>query len=123
MNDCKIVLKTSLPKTLSDYYYNGKLNKQVSVTEFRYVCDYSSYSNDCDVDFYFSGQKTYDSNPSTSSYCPIGWKLYDGNGYVVDSGTCYSSSIFVGERFRDAKDWVYNLRPGQTYYLELINTK
>lgn len=75
------------------------------------------------VTFYFTGEKTYDENGNSySQSCKIGWKLYDEDGYVVDDGTCYTTSIKVGEKFKDASDTAYDIiEQGKTYRLVIMN--
>lgn len=119
----KIELRDSLPKTLNEYDYKDRIETSVKVTNFEYeVTDYT-HSEDQTVYLYFSGEKTYDEEGSKhSSTCKIGWKLYDEDDYVVESGTCRSSEIAEGEKFRKAKDYIFDVLPGK-YYLELISVK
>lgn len=119
----KIELRDSLPKKLYEYDYRDNIRTSVKITDFEYdVTDYT-YSEDQTVYLYFSGEKSYDAEGSKhSSACEIGWKLYDEDGYVIESGTCRSSGVAEGEKFRKAKDYIFDVLPGR-YYLELINTK
>lgn len=118
----RIVLRDSLPKTLYEYDYRNRIESSCTVTDFRYeVSDYT-HSVEQTAYLYFSGTKNYDENGAgQSASCKISWKLYDADGYVVDSSTCRSAGVAVGEKFRDAKDYCFDLMPG-TYYLELSNT-
>lgn len=99
----KIELRSVLPNILNDYNYSGRLSSSCKITKFEYeVSDYKSEEQT--VTLYFSGEKLFDGdddmNTRTSSSCKISWKLYDEDGYVVDSDTCYSSSIAKGEKFK-----------------------
>ncbi len=68
-----------------------------------------------------TGTKTYDlKGESYSRACRIGWKLYDQNGTVIDSGTCWTSDIKVGETFESNSIYTTELAPG-SYLLELLN--
>lgn len=118
----RIVLRDSLPKTLYEYDYRNRIESACTVTDFRYeVSDYT-HSEDQTAYLYFSGTKDFDEDGAgQSAACKISWKLYDADGYVVDSGTCRSAGIAEGEKFRDAKAYCFDLMPG-TYYLELCNT-
>ncbi len=69
----------------------------------------------------FTGEKTYESKGDNySSKCRTGWKLYDEEGYVVKSGTCYTSSVEQGEKYKDSEETIYSLTPGK-YSLKIIN--
>jgi len=72
---------------------------------------------------YFTGEKTYDTKGSSySRMCEIGWKLYDSEGYIVDSGISYTDALSVGEKFKNEKEYCWDvIEPGMTYRLELIN--
>lgn len=74
-------------------------------------------------------QSTYHKNGSSySASAYFGWKLYDEDGLVVDSGTEYSDAqIKVGEKskktltFRIGGDYSYSLDPDKTYTLVLLD--
>ena len=119
----KVELRDSLPKKLHEYGYDDEIETTVKVTGFEYeVSDYT-HSEEQTITLYFSGEKLYDEDGArNSSSCKISWKLYDEDGYVVESDTCYSSDVAEGEKFRKAKDYVFDVLPGK-YYLELLNTK
>lgn len=101
-----------VPQTINDYSSSCK------VTGIRYSVSGS------DVYFYFTGEKTYDSqgNNHSGSFW-IDWKLYDSDGYVVADGTCFTNSLAVGEKFRDEQTRTYDgvIEQGKTYRLVLMN--
>lgn len=111
-----IILPT-LPTTIHDYNYNGKIDSSVKITSITY-----EISGD-DAHIYFTGEKIYDADGSGySQSCKVGWKLYDEDGYTVASGTFYSTSIAVGEKFRNEKVNAWNvIEPGKTYTLVIMN--
>ena len=76
-----------------------------------------------DLYIYFTGEKTYDSKGSSySRSCKIGWKLYDSEGYLVDSGIAYTDALKVGEKFKNKKEYCWDvIEPGMTYRLELVS--
>lgn len=113
-----------MPYTGIDYSYSNKVYKKYTLSSIRYEWDYDEFSNAFSVKLFVSGTKIYDYNGIYySSYVPIGWKLYDMNNNVVDSGTIYSPNIAVGESFIDAYDYISSdLKPGN-YKLMLINTQ
>ena len=120
--DYEIILQNDLPVSLSYTDYRGNILSTMSVTDFRYeITDYS-HTQEQKVHFFFSGEKTYDARGAgQSDRCWISWQLFDTDGYVVDSGTCYSPSVREGEKFKDAESRSSKLAPG-TYYLELHST-
>lgn len=103
-----------LPQTIS---YTGYSASSCKITEITYKV------SDDDVTFYFTGEKTYDKNGSShSSECIIAWKLYDQDGYVIYDGTCYSQSVSVGEKFKNADSTAYNvIEQGKTYRLVILD--
>ena len=104
----------AVPKTIKDTGYNASSCKVTGIT-------YKVSDND--ITFYFTGEKTYDENgTSYSQACKIGWKLYDSDGYVVADGTCYTTSIKVGEKFKNADDSAYDvIEQGKTYRLVILD--
>ena len=106
-----------LPQSVTCYSSNQTIRHSCTVTDASYKMDGNRMT------VYLSGQKTYDKEGSgRSSSCLISWKLYDSEGYVVDSGTCYTSSVSEGEKFRNAEINIYNLDIGGSYRLVLTNT-
>jgi len=111
----KITLKTSLPTTIRNENYSGKTEASFNVTAFEYT------SSSTSATITFSGEKTYDSNGAGQSRpVKIGWKLYDSEGYVIDDGTAYGSSIKQGEKFKNCTSTIYSLEPG-SYTLEIMS--
>jgi hypothetical protein len=71
---------------------------------------------------YFSGEKTFDregNNYSRSS--SIGYKVYDSDGFVVSSGTVYITALKVGDKFRNEKEYIWDITLGETYTLEIMD--
>lgn len=62
--------------------------------------------------------KTNEKNES-STVC-VGYKLYDSDGVVVDSGHIYSNPIAIGEASKDSFS-IYDLDPRETYKLVFSN--
>lgn len=109
----------SLPIELSQRNYSGSIESKLSITDVQY-----SVSNGIGapiVSFVISGEKTY-GNSSSISYDIISYKLYDHDGYLVDSGQVYiGTSLSVGDRFRDSSLTIYDLTPGEEYTLQLLD--
>lgn len=107
----RIIIPT-FPKTINYHSYVS-----VKITNITYKINSSS------VYLYFAGEKTYDSRGNNYSRdCGIGWKLYDSEGYLIDSGTYYTDSLKVGDKFKDG-EWRIRktLNAGEIYTLELLN--
>lgn len=107
-----------LPTTVTDSWAYGMWTQtRIDKITYKVVNGDSLY-------IYFAGEKIYDysGNNSTSS-CTFGWKLYDTEGYLIDSGTVYTDSLSVGDKFKDEEAYVWDgIKPGQTYKLVLVNS-
>ena len=112
------IILPKLPQKIHSYNYDDSIESTVTITEITY-----EISGD-DLYFYFTGEKTYDEDGKKhSASCKIGWKLYDSDNYIVDSDTFYSPAIAVGEKFRDEKEYVFDvIKPGETYTLKISNS-
>ena len=110
------IILPSTPKTISYYGYSGKLYTTCKVTAIQVDLS-SASSSGLWYEITFVGTCTYNTegnNQSTSM--KIGYKLYDSDDFVVNSGTAYSESVSVGEKFKETIN-VYYLEPGKTYTL------
>ncbi len=129
--DCKITVKEdiaaksslsvpSCPKTINYYSYSGSIYSTTRVTDISYKFE-ETYNGEVNLLIYFSGEKTYDSQGSgQSSSCKIGYKLYDADNYVIADGTAYTTSVKVGEKYKDKEEIIYFLKPG-AYRLEILH--
>lgn len=118
VSNISITLKNELPIEISDRGYGGSACR---VTDLRFEAKYLSYSDSYSVSIYFTGEKVFDTRGNhQSASCKIGWKLYDSDGYVVKGGTCRSSSVIVGEKFKDAEAYISDLEP-DAYTLVLLD--
>ncbi len=120
--EIKIVLKNKLPEVLTDYDYKDNIDSVCKITNFEYEISDYTHQEEQTATLYFTGEKVHDKNGENySSAVHISWKLYDEEDYVVDSGTALSTDLKIGEKFKKAKTYAFDLLPG-TYYLELLNT-
>ena len=108
----------TLPMTIHDYDYRGNIDSSVKISEITYELHY-----DDSVVFYVDGEKLYDAEGrGYSQSTKVGWKLYDMEGYIIDSGTFYSPGIKVGEKYRDEDFYSFDsVKPGGTYRLEILS--
>lgn len=113
-----IVNSPSLPKTINEYSSNGKIKTSCTITEITYKVF------DDRLNIYFTGEKTNDAEGTGyARSCKISWRLIDSEKYVVATGTCYTESIKIGEKFKDEVDFAYHIDPEETYTIEIMNTK
>lgn len=106
-------------KVSRTYGTNKMLIEEVIVTDITY--EFKESFGGVDLYIYFTGEKTFDyMGEDNSDDCLIGWKLYDGEGYVVKTGTVFTQSICTGEKFKNAEENIYSLEPSE-YRLELVN--
>lgn len=114
-----IISSQSLPCTVNEYSWNKKLQSTVKITDVRYGTD--EYSGTT-MTIVFMGEKTYDSSGNNhSDNCEFSWRVLDKDGYVVDSGTVFTSELKVGDKFNNESAYVFNVVPGEQYYLELLD--
>ena len=53
-----------------------------------------------------------------SAYDVVSYKLYDSNGYLIDSSNIYLSSLGTGDKFKEDSIVVYDIVPGETYSIQ-----
>lgn len=108
------------PHCINYYSSSGKLKSACEITGVT-IDSCKKYSDGLWYEITFTGSCTYNASGSgQSSSMKIGWKLYNSEGYVVDSGTAYTESVAMGEKFRETIN-VYYLTPGETYTLVILN--
>lgn len=118
VKDIQLVVE-SLPVELQRKGYDGAIEAKISITDVKYDIDSSLSSSRMTITLF--GEKIYGTK-SSMSYDIISYKLYDSGDYLVDSGQVYlGTSLSVGDKFRDDSLVIYDLIPGETYTLELLN--
>lgn len=106
----------TLPKLIDNNNSSGTTYQMLKVTDITY-----EISGDT-LYIYFSGEKVFDregDNYSRSS--SIGYKVYDSEGFVVSSGTVYITALKVGDKFRNEKEYVWDITLGETYTIEIMD--
>ena len=108
---------TELPIVITTFTSTGSTQTKVKITDINYNV-YSTY-----IKLKFTGEKLYDINGdsySRSSY--VGYKVYDSEGYIIETGTFYTDKLKVGDKFKDDEKNIYfDVIPGETYTIELLN--
>lgn len=104
----------SLPCELKTKDYFGNVESIIQISDMMYNFE-AGYIPQLKVTIL--GEKTYGTN--RLGYDIIGYKLYDSDSYMVDSGSIYLRALSVGDKFRDTSLTLYNVTPGMTYILEL----
>ena len=116
--DCKLdapSISANSPVTL-----RYRSSSAVKITELKYEFIKRNDGN-VDLKLSFSGEKTEDSQGANhSGTCYIGYKLYDPEGFVLKSGSIRTTSVAVGEKFRNVEETFRNIAPG-AYKLILID--
>lgn len=103
----------NLPVELEVRGYDGNTESIIKITEVSYTFE-GGYTPQLKITI--KGQKTYGSN---SNYDIIGYKLYDSEEYLIDTGIVYLKSLDNGDKFKDDSIIIYNIIPGETYSLRL----
>lgn len=104
----------NLPIEIKVRGYDGSTESIIKITEVQYVYE-KDFSPQLKI--IILGEKTYEK--SNSGYDIISYKLYDSNGYLIDSSNIYLSSIGVGDKFKEDSIIIYDIVPGETYSLQL----
>ena len=104
------------PITAHAYNYDNTIEKTCVITNIS--C--GSYFNDLAI--HFTVKSTYhEKGNNYSDKAEFGWKLYDSENTVVDSGTARSDgTIKVGEQSKGSFN-IYDLSPNEEYRLEILN--
>lgn len=104
----------NLPVEINVKGYNGNTESIIKITEVSYTFE-KEYTPQLKITL--TGQKTYGNN---SGYDIIAYKLYDSEEYLIDTGMVYLRSLDNGDKFKDDSIVIYDIVPGETYYLKLI---
>lgn len=105
----------SLPLELNMKDYLGNTESIIQINDVSYNYD-KKYSPQLEI--IISGVKTYGSK--NSDYDIISYKLYDSDGYMIDSGIIYLSALSAGDKFKDNSLVIYDITPGTSYTLKLM---
>ena len=84
---------------------------QIQGAEFKFDKDYSPR-----LTITIIGEKK---GSGDSGYDMISYKLYDSEGYLVDSGNIHLASLDAGDKFKDDSVVIYDITPGESYTFRL----
>lgn len=116
VEDIELYFET-LPVEIKVKDYDGSTESIIEITEVSYTYDKDDYMPELDITLL--GEKIYGND---SDYDTIGYKLYDSNGYLVDSGSIFLDSLNKGDKFKDDSINIYDITPGETYTLKLTES-
>lgn len=105
----------NLPVELNCNDYRGNTKSKIKITEIQYEFEFEYLS--C-LRITVIGQKTYGN--SSSGYEIVSYKLYDSEGYLIDFGHIYLSSLDKGDKFRDDSIIIYDVVPAETYTIKFF---
>ena len=98
---------------LKDYFGNTESIIQINEVSYRFEKEYLPQ-----LKITIAGEKSY--GGKNSGYDIISYKLYDDDGYMMDSGSIYLSSLSEGDKFKDDSLVIYDVTPGTSYTLKLM---
>lgn len=105
----------SCPATVNEYNWKDEISSTVRIDKI--VAKYDkNLDGTYDVTFNLTGEKIY----GDEGYEVITYKLYDSENYIVGNGTVWAGKLSKGDKFKNVKEYIYNLKPG-TYRLEILD--
>lgn len=105
----------TFPLELKIKDYSGNTESVIQINDVSYDFD-KEYSPKLKITI--SGEKTY--GEQGLSYDIFSYKLYDSDGYMIDSGSIYLSALSAGDKFKDDSLVIYDITPGTSYTLKLM---
>lgn len=103
----------SFPQDLQVEDYMGDITSviQIQRAEYKFQKDYIPK-----LTITIIGEKK---SGSSSGYDMISYKLYDSEGYLIDSGDIYLSDLSEGDKFKNNSVVIYDIIPGESYTFQL----
>lgn len=105
----------SFPLDLRVIGYDGTTESIIQINDVSYKFE-KDYLPQLKITIY--GEKTYGN--SNSGYDIIRYKLYDNEGYIVETNNIYLKSLSKGDKFKDDSIVIYDIIPGESYTLKLV---
>ncbi|MBQ1950799.1 MAG: zinc ribbon domain-containing protein [Clostridia bacterium] len=103
--------------TINFILNNYRVSQTMRIDKFYYEIGALDY-----LWLYCSGEKTYDiKGANSTSSCEMNWRLYDLDGYLIDSGWFFVGRLKVGDKFKDQKINISltGVKAGESYRLEV----
>lgn len=112
-----VILESKVPVEISVKGYDGKVESVLQIQNVSY-----EYDKETTPTLYItvSGKKMSGKN---SIYDSIAYKIYDSEGYKVDSGSIYLDAISQGDKFKDDSIIFYDVTPGENYRIEFTENE
>ena len=107
-----LVCDDNLPIELKIKDYRGRVEGVIRVEEVKYAFDAGVSSN---LEIELTGTKTQGGSKSFDYFI---YKLYDSNGFMIDSGIVYLSSLSAGDKFKEDIRVYKDVTPGETYTIK-----
>lgn len=101
---------------VKDYFGDVASVLQIQSAEYKFEKEYSPT-----LDIIIIGEKL-SSNSSLYVYDEISYKLYDSDGYIVDSGNVYLDNLNTGDKFKSDPITIYDVTPGESYTFKLFES-
>lgn len=115
VKDVKVV--SELPCEIAVKDYGGGLQSKILIESVEYEFDKGIKWLNISI----SGQKTYyKKSERLSSNDIITYKIFDSNGYKVDSGSIYLDDLDVGDKFKNDSIKMSDAKPGETYTVKFF---
>lgn len=105
----------SFPLDLRVIGYDGTTESIIQINDVSYKFE-KSYLPQLKITI--SGEKTYGND--NFGYDIISYKLYDNEGYIVETNNVYLRALSEGDKFKDDSIVIYDIIPGETYTLKLV---
>ncbi|MBP3919190.1 MAG: hypothetical protein J6I50_08470 [Clostridia bacterium] len=111
------LIHEAFPQEIKVTDYRGETDAILQITDITYEFE-KEYTPKLKITVF--GEKTYDKSGSYSAYDIIEYKLCDSEGYIINSGSVFLDSLREGDKFKDDSIIIYDLIPGETYELRLM---
>ncbi len=111
------ILTESLPQTVHRISCDGTVEGSCRIDSVTYQENDLTHT----VTITVSGEKTYAGDSIYSSYDGFKYKLYDSEGYMVDSGTVLLHDLSVGDKFRSDHILFLDGVPGEAYTVKFFD--
>lgn len=106
-----------LPCVVEVKDYSNKVTSKIQINEVQYSFSTGITSS---LTVQITGEKIYGTSSAYATYDNFMYKLYDSDGYVIDTGYVYLNSLSEGDKFRDDSIVIYDVVPGEKYEIRFM---